>query len=191
MKKLNLLPTKKISRQDLVNMFLNFKKEVAFTGVAFAKIVYHTDESGSIVVNKQKQLQKRTSTQITLGSNYEARINRDLTKQGEEANFTAQSMTGKTHINELVVEADKTGAKMLCCVVEHHVKPSTIFFHHGEAITKKKAIDKGLFQPSYFAEKKTAGRGNMSEEKDFHYFTLGFDKIIQIVINKTKYLIED
>ena len=183
---------KKITRADLLKMFLNFEKEVAFTGVAFGKIVYMTDESGSITVNKQKQLQKITRTQITLGSNYEARINRDLVKQGEEANFTAQSMTGKQHVNKIVVEAVKDPSKKyLCCVVEHHVKPLTVYFHNKQRISFESAKEKGLFMPSFFNEKKTAGRGNMSEEKDFHFFTLGFDKIISITLNKTKFIVED
>lgn len=184
--------SKKITRADLLKMFLNFEKEVAFTGVAFGRIVYMTDESGSITVNKQKQLQKITRTQITLGSNYESRINRDLVKQGEEANFTAQAMYGKSHDSKLVVSAIKEPSKKyLCCVVEHHVKPLTVYFHNKERISFERAKELGLFMPSYFTEKKTAGRGNMSEEKDFHFFTLGFDKIISITLNKTKYIIED
>lgn len=193
MKKSNIIPTKKLSRFELMDVFANPDKytDVLRKGVTFAKIVYFTDEHGSITVNKQKQLQKRTSTQITLGSSYQNRINKDLERRGEEANFTAQAMYGKTRLNQYFVQADKSKEIMLCCVVEHHVKPNTIFFHQNQPIKKSVAIEKGLFMPSYFTPKKTAGRGNMSEEKDFHFFTLGVEKIIEIVLGGVKYIIED
>lgn len=182
----------RITRQSLIDLFLNFDKNVSFSGVTFGSIVYFTDESGSITRDKQKQLQKFTRTQITLGSNYESRINRDLVKQGEEANFTAQSMSGKEHISKMVCQALKDNTKKyLCCVVEHHVTPDTVYFYQGKPISFEKAKEQNLFMPSFFNEKKTAGRGNMSEERDFHYFTIGFDKIISLTMNGTRYLIED
>jgi hypothetical protein len=182
----------RINTQQLIDLFLNFDNMPLFKGVAFGSIVYHTDESGSITRDKQKQLQKFVRTQITLGSSYEGRINRDLERRGEEANFTAQHLSGKEHVNKYVVQALKDNSKKyLCCVVEHHVTPDTVYFHKGKVIGFESAKEQGLFMPSYFEPKKTAGRGNMSEEKDFHYFTLGFDKIISLTVNGTRYLVRD
>lgn len=186
------ITTVKISRSDFFQKMFNFEKEVAFTGVAFGKIVYLTDESGSVTKNKEKQLQKIVRTQITLGSNYENRINRDLVKQDEEANFTAQAMSGKVHETKLICKAVKDeNKKYLCCVVEHHVTPLTVYFHQKQRISFDKAKEMGLFMPSHFTPKTTAGRGNMQEKTDFHFFTLGFDKIISLTVNKTKFVIED
>jgi hypothetical protein len=192
MKKLETIENSlKITRAELLAMFMDFKKHVSASGVTFANVVYQADESGSITVNKEKQLQKFVRTQITIGSSYEKRINRDLVKQGEEANFTAQAMSGKVHLNEMVCEAIKTGNKTLMAIIEHDVVAKTVYFHKGQRISKDKAIAQGLFMPSYFAEKKTAGRGNQSEETDFKTITLGFDKILSIRMNKVKYVIED
>jgi hypothetical protein len=182
----------KIARAKMLNMLINFEKEVAFTGCAFASIFYSTDESESRQVKGKKLLQKETETQITLGSNYEARINRDLVRQGEEANFAVQAMYGKEHVTKLICQAVKdTNKKYICCVVEHHVTPKTQYFFEGQPISYEEAVKKDLFMPSHFTEKKTAGRGNMSEEKDFHFFTLGFEKIIWLKLNGVKYILED
>lgn len=182
----------KIARAKMLNMLMNFEKEVAFTGCAFASIFYKTDESGSRMVKGAKVLQKETETRITLGSNYEKRINRDLERQGEEANFAVQAMFGKEHVTKLICQGVKdTSKKYICCVVEHNVTPKTQYYFEGNAISYEKAVELNLFMPSFFAEKKTAGRGNMSEEKDFHFFTLGFDKIIWLKLNGVKYIIED
>ena len=85
----------RITRQGLVTLLIDFRKNVPQTGVAFGNVVYHVDESGSSTKAGKKLLQKITRVNITIGSNYEGRVNRDLAKQGEDSNFTAQSMSGK------------------------------------------------------------------------------------------------
>ena len=89
-----------LSKNQLIAELSEFRKNVSATGTAFGSVVYFVDESGSKTVNKQKVLQKLVRVAITLGSNYEGRINRDLAKNEEEANFTAQSMSGKKHLND-------------------------------------------------------------------------------------------
>lgn len=184
---------KYITREELVNMFMNPKTHIAFTGVAFANITYGVNESGSITVNKQKALQKISRQLVTLGSDYEARINRDLAKREEETNFTALGITGRTHINSMLVKADKTEELQLRMITEHRNlrKGVVIYFHEGQRISKAKAIEKNLFMPSYFTPKSTSGRGNMSEETDFNFVTLGVKNILSLTMNKTRYIIED
>lgn len=184
----------RIAKQKMLNLLLNFKKEISATGVAFASAVYFVDESGSKTVNKQKVLQKFVRTNITIGSNYEGRINRDLVKQEEEANFTAQAMSGKEYVNNEGVIATDTKTKTknyLVAVVENKTKPTTVYMHNGRKIEKDKAIELGLFMPSYFAEKKTAGRGNMQESTDIHIINLNIDNLISLKIGGKKYIIED
>jgi hypothetical protein len=179
-----------VTQQELTNLLLNEGKNELFKNATFAHVVYFTDESGSKTVDKKKVLQKIVHTQITIGSSYENRINKDLVKQGEEANFTSQGMSGKQYCegSRYVAQALKdSNVKYLCYVVENHVKPATIYFHEGKRISKKDAIEKNLFMPSYFAEKKTAGRGNMSEERDFKFNSLGLDKILTLKIRGIRY----
>lgn len=185
---------KHISKLGLLNLLLEFRKNISNTGTAFGNVVYHTDESGSRTQAGKKVLQKMVRTNITIGSNYEGRVNRDLTRQGEEANFTAQPKSGMQYINDegVILMDIKTGLKRyLAAIVENKTKPKTVYFHKGERITYEKAVELDLFAPSYFAEEKTAGRGNVSEEKNFHVINLNFDNIISITLNKVKYIVKD
>jgi len=183
-----------VTKRELTDLLLNVDKNKLFANATFAHVVYFTDESGSKTVNKEKVLQKFVRTCITIGSSYENRINRDLTKQGEEANFTSQGMSGKAYCegSHYVAQAFKDESKKyLCYVVEHHIKPFTVYYHEGKRISKAEAIEKNLFMPSYFAEKKTAGRGNMSEETNFKFNTLGIDKILTLTIRGKRYRVID
>lgn len=183
-----------VTKQALINLLANFKKEISATGVAFGNIVYHVDESGSRTKQGKKLLQKLVRTNVTIGANYEGRVNRDLVRQEEEANFTAQAMSGKRYVNDEGVLAtdEKTGTKnYLVAVVEHNTSPKVVYFHEGKRITKAKAVRRDMFADSYFAPKKTSGRGNMSEEKDFHIINPNIDNIISITLNKRKIIVID
>ena len=181
-----------LTKSKLIAELSEFKKNVSATGVAFGSIVYFVDESGSKQVGGKKVLQKLVRVKITLGAKYDNRINKDLVRNGEEGNFTAQSMSGKEYINgEGVVAIDtKTRTKLyLVAVVENKSVPDTIYFHEGKRISKEDAIEKGLFMPSYFTPKTTMGRGNMSEEKDFHIINPNLDNIISLKLNGVKRIV--
>lgn len=191
------MKTEKIIKTNLVKLLAElseFRKNISATGVAFGSIVYFVDESGSKTVDKKKVLQKLVRLTLTLGASYEKRINRDLTKQGEEDNFTAQSMSGKEYINDegIIAIDTKTRTKhYLIATVENHTIPDTIYFHEGKRISKEKAIELNLFMPSYFTPKTTSGRGNMSEEKDFHTISPKLENIISLKLNGVKRIIEN
>lgn len=181
-----------LTKNELIAKLLEFRKHISATGVAFGSVVYFVDESGSKQVKGKKVLQKLVRTSITLGAKYENRINKDLVRNGEEGNFTAQAMSGKKHLNDegVMLTDTKTESKFyLNAVVENHSTPDTIYFHEGKRISKADAIGKGLFMPSYFAEKTTMGRGNMSEEKDFHIINPNMDNVISLKLNKVKYIV--
>lgn len=191
-KRVKVTENKKISRLELINMFMNPKENIAFTGVAFANVTYYTGESRSKKVNNQYIIQKLSRQLVTLGSDYESRINRDLEKNGEEGNFTAMGITGRTHVNSMLVVADKTQEMQLRCIVEHKNLKSgvVIYFKDGQRISKETAMFD--FTPSGLKPKETtSGRGNMSSDKDFNFFTLGVKNIHSITMNKTRYIIED
>lgn len=194
MKTEKLIKIVKITREAIEYKLLNFKKEISATGVAFGNIVYHVDESKSRVVKGVKLLQKLVRTNVTLGADYESRINRDLVKQGEEANFTAQSMSGQEYLNEEgILSTDiKTRTKTYVrATVENKTTPTTVYFHNNQRISKAKAIELNLFMPSAFSEEKTSGRGNMSADKDFDTIGLNLNNVISLTLNKVKYVIED
>lgn len=179
-----------ITETQLIDMFVNEDKTSIFKGVQFAHVVYFCDESGSRIANGKRMLQKLVRTCITVGSSYQNRINRDLERRGEEANFTSQAQSGQTPINQYVSQSDKSKKFNLKAVVEYFNTPDTIYYENGRPRFFKDETDKinsNLFQPSHFAPKKTSGRGYMSEEKDFNFFTVGFDKINSLRIKGTLY----
>ena len=185
---------KKITKADLFNLLSNFRKNISQTGCAFGNIVYFVDESGSKTVDKKKVLQKLVGVNITIGASYEKRINRDLEKQGEEDNFTAQGMTGKEYINDegvLAIDTKTRTKHYLVATVENKTTPERHLFFEGKRISEEKAIEKNLFMPSYFTPKTTSGRGNMSEANDFHTINPNLDNIISITLNKMKFVVED
>lgn len=178
----------KITRTSLVELIKAVK------GVTFASITYKTDESKSRTIAGKKVLQKEVTLNVTLNANYTAKVNRIIeNKQDGTPDFESEKMKGKKFSFEncrSIVENDK-GDKMLYCFKEHTAKSQTTYFFEGCVIPFEKAKEKDLFAPSFFAEKKTAGRGEVEAENDFSVFTVGFDKLKRITIKGQEYFIED
>ena len=74
-------------------------------------------------------------------------------------------------------------------IIENGTKRKTTYLHDGKTITIDKAKELDLLTPSFFAEKSTSGRGVVNKENDFEFNTLGFDKIKQITMNGTDYIV--
>jgi len=185
-----------LTQAQLEEMMLNFNKEVSFSGVTFANVIYKNDYSKSKTVKKQKQLQKITEVRITVGSDYTSKVQRiEVKKQGaESSDFKANKMSGKSYTNGVenpVVHADKNPSKrMLVMIIENGVKHNTVYLHGGEIVTMKQAEEMDLLTPAHYKPNAVVvGRGAVNEENAFKFNTLGFDKIQQITINKTDYII--
>lgn len=186
-----------LTQEQLENMMLNFNKEVSLSGVTFANVVYQNDYSKSKTKNKQKLVQKITETRITLGADYTSKVQRiEVKKQGaESSDFQAMKMNGKSYTNGTenpVVHADKNPKfRMLVMIIENGVKSKTTYLHNGQVITLKQAEEMDLLTDSHYNQEKkpTAGRGVVNAENDFKFNTLGFDKIKQITMNGTDYIV--
>ena len=177
-----------ITRAELRSKLLNLK------GVTFSHVVAFTDEYGSRVVDKVRQLQKLTFRNVTIGSDYTNRVNNRLEKQGETADFVSEAMSGKNFVEGskcLAYATKNTSKEYLVCDQELKAKVRTTYFHKGRKISKEKAIEGNMFAPSFFAEKKTAGRGAVDADKNFFRLTIGLENIIAITLNKVHYIIED
>jgi len=185
-----------ITQLQLEEMMLNFNKEVSFSGVTFANVIYKNDYSKSKTINKVKQLQKITETRITLGANYTSKVQRvEINKQGaESSDFKAMPMKGKSYTNGTenpVVHADKNIEKrMLVMIVENGVKSNTTYLHNNEIVTMQQAEELDLLTNAHYKPREiVVGRGAINQENAFKFNTLGFDKIQQITINKTDYIV--
>lgn len=181
--------TQKITSTELANI-LKEKK-----GVVFAHLVLFTDEYGSRTINKKRALQKLTFRNVTIGANYEAKVNRILeNKQGEEGNFESEAMSGKTFeqgTNKLAFMDKDNTVKYLVCDVEKRTKTVTKFIHEGKPIAKDKAIELNLFAPSYFTQVNSVGRGSIEDENKFNRLTPKLTNILSIKFNKVRYIIQD
>lgn len=175
--------TKTISRNELRTMLAKH------TSVTFAHVVAFTDEHGSRTAGGRKVLQKLTFRNITIGSSYEARVERRI-----EGEFESQEMSGKAFVegtNCLAYATRNESKEYLVCDQELKAKVHTQFFHNGQPIKKADAIAQNLFAPSYFTPKQTAGRGLVSEDKNFFRLTIGLDNVIAITYKGQKYRIAD
>jgi hypothetical protein len=175
--------TKTISRNELEQILLKHK------GATFAHLVMFGDEHGSRTVKGAKALQKLTFRNITIGSDYEARVERRIDEE-----FESQAMSGKEFVEgtNCLARATKNPSKLyLVCDQELKTKVHTNFFHNGQPIKKADAIAQNLFAPSYFAPKSTAGRGQVSEEKNFFRLTVGLENVIALTYKGQKYRIAD
>lgn len=175
--------TKTISRNELEQILLKHK------GATFAHLVMFGDEHGSRTVKGAKALQKLTFRNITIGSDYEARVERRIDEE-----FESQAMSGKEFVEgtNCLARATKNPSKLyLVCDQELKTKVHTNFFHNGQPIKKADAIAQNLFAPSYFTPKSTAGRGQVSEEKNFFRLTVGLENVIALTYKGQKYRIAD
>ena len=184
----------RITRAELLNKLINFKKEISATGSAFGNVVYLVDESKSIQINKVKQLQKMVCTPITLGASYEKRVNKALENQGEEMNFTAQSMSGKEYVNDnrVIATDTKTGTKFyLVADIEKRFETITHYFYNRKLISINRAKELGLFTES-FGKPQSYGRGSVTEgTAPAKIINPNINAIISLTLNKVKFIIED
>jgi len=175
--------TKTISVAQLEQMLAKNK------GVTFAHVVAFTDEHGSRTAGGKKMLQKLTFRNVTIGSSYESRVERRI-----DGEFESQAMSGKEFVkgtNCLAYATKNESKKYLVCDQELKAKVHTHYYHNGQPIKKADAIAQNLFAPSYFAPKQTAGRGQVSEDKNFFRLTMGLENVIAITYKGTKYRIAD
>ena len=158
-------------------------------GATFAHVVVFGDEHGSCTKDKKRVLQKLSFRNVTVGAPYQGRIER---RTGEV--FEPEEMKGKAFVegsNCIAYAIKDETKKYLVCDQEKKTKVHSQYFHKGQPIKKADAIAQKLFMDSYFTPKKTAGRGTVSEDKNFFRLTINLENIIAITYKGQKYRIAD
>lgn len=185
----------RITRQNAIQMFLNYKKEISATGVAFSSLTYICDENKSRTVKGKKLLQKMVTTNATIGSDYEKKVNRILTKEEKDVIFSAQPMKGKEYVSAdrpPVATDTATRTKLyLVFIVENHTKPETQLLLDGKPVERAKVWNAEYITPAGLQGDAIAGRGTINEENNFYFRTLNFNNLISFNMNGKFYLIED
>jgi len=173
-----------LTQDQFVSYLLNFK------GATFAQLTYFVDESKSRTKQGRKLVQKMVTTNVTIGANYEAKVNRILeNKQGTEGTFEAQGMKGKIALSSALLQSEKDGEFMLYATIENHAKRETVYYFEGEikTVSELKLLD--VLAPAFFAPSDTKGRGAIDKENDFALISPKLKNIISIKMNKIEYRI--
>jgi len=183
-----------VSVEQAVEMFLNYKKELSASGVAFSHVSYLVDESKSKQVLGKKVLQKMVEVNATIGSDYAKKVNKICKdKQGMEINFEAQPQSGKEYINSdsPVCRDTKTGLKRyLVLIIENHTTPKTQLIKNGKYVNRADVWNSDNITPAGLKENNyTSGRGAVDKENDFYFRTLDFNNLISFNMNGNFYLI--
>ena len=147
-------------------------------------VQYFNNVAKSRTVNKKKILQHRSFTVVGLNGKYP-----DMIAGRTKEEFIAEKMKGKTPVSKNIVRSDRTGKLLLYVFKYHKDYNETVYYKDGKIIDKKDAIEQDLFQPSYFKEKKTVGRGTVSKDKDFGILQPRFEIIEGLKIGGVIYKI--
>ena len=184
----------RITKEQAISMFTNYKKEVSASGVAFSNITYLVDESKSKTVKGKKMLQKMVETNATIGSDYAKKVNRICKdKQGMEIDFVAQPMRGKDYVANgcpVCMDTKTQEKRYLVFIVENHTKPNTTLILDGKEVKRSDVWNENYITPAGLKPSKTSGRGAVSEENNFFFRTLDFNNLISFNMNGNMYLIE-
>jgi len=173
-----------ISRKDLFDMLVNF------TPSSSVSVEYITDDTRSKQVKGVKQVQKHVKiNNLFLNHKYEQKVQR----LSGDAEFQAHELKGKTRLSSTIIQSDKTKEYLLDGKILNSESVKIInYFHNDKIITEAEAVTLDLWAHSYYnpTEKTTAGRGLVSEGKDFKMITLSLSKIIRIKFKGELYTIE-
>lgn len=183
----------RITKDQAVAMFTNYKKEVSASGVAFSSITYLVDESKSKTVKGKKMLQKMVETNATIGSDYAKKVNKILDKEGKEIVFEAQPMRGKDYVsqgNPVCMDTKTEEKRYLVFIVEGHSKPKSQLILDGKTVDRADVWNDTYITPAGLKPNAVAGRGTINEENNFFFRTLDFNNLISFNMNGNMYLIE-
>lgn len=190
---------KHITKAQAVGMFENYKN-ISASGVSFSSLSYLVDVAESKISDGQKLLKKFVKINATIGSDYEAKVNRIVeNKQGEVIDFVAQPQNGKEYYidGSPVVRDTKTGTKRyLVFIVENHTsKPieHQFFIANGmKPVSKEQIWNSDYITPSGLSPKEyTSGRGAVDKENDFAFRTVDFNNLKGFKIGGIEYKIID
>lgn len=182
-----------VTVQETIDMFLNYRKEVSASGVAFSNITYFVDESKSKTKGGKKMLQKSVCVNATIGSDYAKKVNKILVKENKDIDFVAAPMNGKDYVvdGSPVLTDTKTGTKKyLVVIIENHTTPETQLFSNGKKVDRADVWNEDYITPAGLKPNAVAGRGTIDKENNFFFRTLNFDNLLGFNMNGNIYLVQ-
>ena len=164
-----------ITTKELVEMFLNCKGASPITIFTYTKV--RMNKTGNPYHDK---IFKLSEVNGFCGFNYESSVNRQLNREGKEANFVAEQRKWGKRINSYVVE--NKGQYYISIKVEHTKQP--IYFYENQG--RKQPIEKKNFEQFIPEVKQNTNQGT---EKEIIYRDYLVDNIQRIHYNNDCYQI--
>lgn len=165
-------------------------KLISITRSTVVSVTYVVDDSRSRTSIGKKAIQKKVAiTHLYLNHDYKNKV---INLTGDDS-FQAFEMKGKTRISNTLVKSDKTEELLLDGKILNSCNVKIVeFYHNGKVISAEEAKKQDLWTPAYYREVEvsTAGRGLVSDEKNFKMITLGLNKIETIKISGVVYTIK-
>lgn len=163
-----------LTTEILFNLLVNETKSQTIA------IEYIVDDNRSRTIQKQVSIQKHVKVNnVYLNHDYGNKV-RKLTN---DENFVAEPLKGKERISSTILKSLVNNKLLLDGKVLKKESAKILgYFHKDSPITEAEALSEGLWGNSYFkpTEKKTMGRGSVSEEDDFAVINTTLDKIVYL-----------
>ena len=182
----------KITRASLIEILKTVK------GFCPIFIQYGGSYTKSRKVKGKHILNQKCFMNCSVNIDYQEAVKRRLIKdeKTEQAeNFEALPPNGMEFVEgtKTLVRGINTGKLSLRVTrfKNNSKKTYLIDNSNGSQISFDDAIAKDFFQPAFYKEKNTVGRGMVSKKNNFDFVYIGIDRIEYISINKQKYLIQD
>jgi len=178
------IPVQVISQQELIDMLQ------LITRSTVVSLTYVVDDTRSKTTHGKAAVQKKVHiSHLYLNHDYEQKV-QNLTG---DITFQAQGLKGKTRVCGTLLQSDKTLEYLIDGKVLY-TQASTLlaYYHDGVEITEEDAINLDLWRPSYYnpTSLPTAGRGLVSEDKDFFIVNTAISKICELKYGGILYKIQ-
>lgn len=163
---------------EIVKTEIDSKKTpslINFTNETPVKMLKTGNPYASSILTKEN-----TKTYLPV-TDYEARVNNNMKKEGVDGKHELGDLSGKKHIGKCLLTDTKTETKFYIMVEQFDAIPSskTIYRLDGEV------IDKSIVEQ--WLPKKSASYGSQDQKKKVQVITPGLHNIKRITINKVNY----
>jgi hypothetical protein len=182
----------KITRTKLVEILKAVK------GFCPIFIQYGGSYTKSRTVKGKHLLNQKCFMNCSVNLDYQEAVKRRLIKEEKSElaeNFEALPPKGMEFVEgtKTLVRGVNTGKLSLRVARFKNNSKKTFLIDNasGSQISFNEAIAKDFFQPAFYKEKNTVGRGTVNKENDFDFAYIGLDRIEYVSINHMKYLIQD
>lgn len=167
-----------ISRGDMITLLKEVERPT------FVHLVTNTNVRMNKTDNPYfEQVRKVLKSNFYIGSEYEKRVNVGRGKEGKETDFVSSPLSGKEHITKCVLTDTKTRTKFyLMCEWFKRSYPKIDYVHNGNS------IDRQIFQ-SFEVKRKESEKQGL--ENKVNIVTYGMDSIVEIRMNRTRYILTD